>query len=68
MQISPDKTRSYPQLKSKIDKVKVYAAGATITRIADIQLDTTEVPEHFEIAGLPLALDIAAFGCGWKRM
>lgn len=58
MTISLDTTPSvYLQLTSKIDKVKVYAAGATITRIADIQLDATEIPEHFEIAGLPLALD-----------
>lgn len=58
MTIYPDKTQNvYPQLTSKIDKVKVYAAGATITRVADIQLDTTEVSEHVEIAGLPLALD-----------
>jgi hypothetical protein len=58
MTISPDTTANvYPQLISKIDKVKVYAAGATITRVADIQPATIEVPEHFEIAGLPLALD-----------
>lgn len=59
MIISTDTTQSlYPELTSKIDKVKVYAAGATITRIADIQLETTEeLPEHVEIAGLPLALD-----------
>lgn len=41
------------QLTSRIDKVKLYAAGATITRIADF----TEASEHIEIPGLPLALD-----------
>jgi hypothetical protein len=45
------------QLTSRIDNVKVYAAGATITRVADLQLDVREVPEHVELAGLPLALD-----------
>jgi hypothetical protein len=44
-------------LTSRIDKVKVYAAGATITRIANLQLGEGEVPEHVEIDGLPLALD-----------
>ncbi len=37
--------------------MKVYAAGATITRIANLQLNAEEVPEHVEIAGLPLALN-----------
>lgn len=37
--------------------MKVYAAGATITRIANLQLNAEEVPEHIEIAGLPLALN-----------
>jgi len=45
------------QLTSRIDKVKVYAAGATVTRIAEIQLSAGEVPEQVEIAGVPLALD-----------
>lgn len=45
------------QLTSRIDSVKVYAAGATITRVADIQLDKGDIAEHVEIAGLPLALD-----------
>lgn len=45
------------QLTSRIDSVKVYAAGATITRVADIQLDRGDAAEHVEIAGLPLALD-----------
>jgi hypothetical protein len=56
--MSDDKTRNfYTQLTSKIDNVKVYAAGATVTRVAELQLGTEEVPEHVEIAGLPLALD-----------
>lgn len=45
------------QLTSRIDNVKVYAAGATITRVADLGLGVGEVPEHVELAGLPLALD-----------
>ncbi|HEY9707730.1 MAG TPA: mucoidy inhibitor MuiA family protein, partial [Oculatellaceae cyanobacterium] len=50
-------TMAIAQLTSRIDSVKVYAAGATITRVADIQLDRGDVAEHVEIAGLPLALD-----------
>ena len=46
-----------PQLTSRIDKVKVYAAGATVTRIAELQHSTGEMPEQVEIAGVPLALD-----------
>lgn len=46
-----------PQLTSRIDKVKVYAAGATVTRIAQIQLSSGKVPEKVEIPGIPLALD-----------
>lgn len=58
MVMSNDKTQSaYTQLTSKVDKVKVYAAGATITRIANLQLTTGEAPQQIEIAGLPLALD-----------
>ncbi|MCP2731147.1 mucoidy inhibitor MuiA family protein [Limnofasciculus baicalensis] len=46
------------QLPAKIDKVKVYATGATITRIAEFsEISNGEVPEEVEIAGLPLALD-----------
>lgn len=45
------------ELASRIDTVKVYAAGATITRIAELQLNAAELPEHVEIPGLPLALD-----------
>ncbi|MEQ8959468.1 MAG: DUF4140 domain-containing protein [Coleofasciculus sp. C2-GNP5-27] len=45
------------QLASKIDKVKVYAAGATVSRIADLHLENGETPEQIEISGLPLALD-----------
>jgi hypothetical protein len=58
MAMSYDKTRSvYAQLTSRIDKVKVYAVGATVTRVADLQINAEEIPEHVEIAGLPLALD-----------
>ncbi|MEW5857709.1 MAG: DUF4139 domain-containing protein [Cyanobacteriota bacterium] len=45
------------ELASRIDTVKVYAAGATVTRIAELQLNAGELPEHVEIPGLPLALD-----------
>ncbi|MEQ9234830.1 mucoidy inhibitor MuiA family protein [Coleofasciculus sp. E2-BRE-01] len=45
------------QLASKIEKVKVYAAGATVSRIADLHLENGETPEQIEISGLPLALD-----------
>jgi uncharacterized protein YheU (UPF0270 family) len=56
--MSDDKTPSvYAQVTSRIDKVKVYAAGATVTRVADLQLGAGEIPEHVEMAGLPLALD-----------
>ena len=56
--MSYDKTRSvYAQLTSRIDKVQVYAVGATVTRVADLQINAQEIPEQVEIAGLPLALD-----------
>jgi hypothetical protein len=35
----------------------VYAAGATVTRIAELPASGGELPEIVEIAGLPLALD-----------
>ena len=58
MVMSEDKTHSvYVQLTSKIDKVKVYAAGATVTRVANLQRRTGEAPQQVEIAGLPLSLD-----------
>lgn len=58
MVMSDNKTPSaYTQLTSKIDKVKVYAAGATITRIAQLERRAGEAPQQVEIAGLPLALD-----------
>ncbi len=41
------------QLNSKIDRVKLYAAGATVSRVAELA-DRNEV---VEIPGLPLALD-----------
>jgi hypothetical protein len=37
--------------------VKVYAAGATVTRIAELPASGGELPKIVEIAGLPLALD-----------
>ncbi|MEP0855396.1 DUF4139 domain-containing protein [Trichocoleus sp. DQ-U1] len=45
------------ELASRIDTVKVYAAGATVTRIAELHLNVGELPEHVEIPELPLALD-----------
>lgn len=45
------------QLSSRIDAVKVYAAGATVTRIAELNLPAEGLPEQVEISGLPLALD-----------
>jgi hypothetical protein len=45
------------QLTSRIDAVKIYAAGATITRIAELRLTPESMPEQVEIASLPLALD-----------
>ena len=58
MVISDDKTQSVcTKLTSRIDKVKVYAAGATVIRIAELRLSAGEAPEQVEIAGLPLALD-----------
>ena len=45
------------QLTSKIDAVKIYAAGATVTRIAELHLTPNSLPEQVEIPGLPLALD-----------
>jgi len=41
------------ELSSRIDKVKVYASGATVTRVAELEAASEQV----EIAGLPLALD-----------
>ena len=58
MAMSNDKTQSvYAQLTSRIEIVKIYSAGATVTRIAEFLLTAGELPEHVEIAGLPLALD-----------
>ncbi len=45
------------QLTSRIDAVKIYAAGSTVTRIAELRLTPDTLPEQVEIAGLPLALD-----------
>ena len=45
------------QLASRIDAVKVYAAGATVTRKAELPASGGELPKIVEIAGLPLALD-----------
>lgn len=58
MVMSNDKTQSaYTQLTAKIDKVKVYAAGATITRVAQLERRAGAAAQQVEIAGLPLALD-----------
>ncbi|HEY9872359.1 MAG TPA: DUF4139 domain-containing protein [Candidatus Obscuribacterales bacterium] len=45
------------QLSSRIDSVKIYSAGATVARVADLPLTSAELPEKVEIPGLPLALD-----------
>ncbi len=45
------------RLTSNIDKAKVYASGATITRIANLELVAGEIPNTVEIPGLPLALE-----------
>jgi Domain of unknown function (DUF4139)/N-terminal domain of unknown function (DUF4140) len=45
------------QLTSRIDAVKIYAAGSTVTRIAELRLAPDTLLEQVEIPGLPLALD-----------
>ncbi|MGK7925214.1 MAG: DUF4139 domain-containing protein, partial [Spirulina sp.] len=45
------------QLASQIDKAKIYAAGATVTRVAQLQLGEGQVPDRVEIPDLPLALE-----------
>jgi hypothetical protein len=47
-------------MNSKIDKVKLYAAGATVTRVAELAAIDGKLPEKVEIDGLPLALDDAS--------
>ena len=42
---------------SRIDTVKIYSAGATITRIAQLNITTEELPAQIEITEFPLALD-----------
>lgn len=44
-------------MNSKIDKVKLYATGATVTRVAELVVIDGKLPEKVEINGLPLALD-----------
>ncbi|NER35853.1 MAG: DUF4139 domain-containing protein [Oscillatoria sp. SIO1A7] len=44
------------QLTAKIDKVKVYASGATIVRAAEVER-FLQSSQEVEIPGLPLALD-----------
>ncbi|MEM9538859.1 MAG: mucoidy inhibitor MuiA family protein [Cyanobacteria bacterium P01_E01_bin.42] len=44
-------------LVSQIDRAKVYAAGATVTRVASLQLEEGQIPDRVEISDLPLALD-----------
>ncbi|MGF1489694.1 MAG: DUF4140 domain-containing protein, partial [Prochloraceae cyanobacterium] len=48
---------SLARLNSNIDKAKVYASGATITRIAELELVDGEIPSRVDIAGLPLTLE-----------
>ncbi|MUH00842.1 DUF4139 domain-containing protein [Scytonema sp. UIC 10036] len=45
------------QLTSRIESVKVYCAGATVTRIAELSLTPENLPEQVEIAELPLSLE-----------
>lgn len=45
------------QLATKIDKAKLYHLGATITRIAELQLIDGKIPDQVEIPDLPLVLD-----------
>lgn len=45
------------QLTSRIESVKVYSAGATVTRIAEFPLIPEKLPEQVEIAELPLSLE-----------
>ncbi|KYC37030.1 hypothetical protein WA1_46145 [Scytonema hofmannii PCC 7110] len=45
------------QLTSRIESVKVYSAGATVTRFAELSLTHGKLPEQVEIAELPLSLD-----------
>ena len=47
-------------MNSKIDKVKLYAAGATVTRVAELAVTDGKLPGKVEIDGLPLALDDAS--------
>ncbi|PZO38520.1 MAG: hypothetical protein DCF19_16495 [Pseudanabaena frigida] len=47
------------QLTSKIDKVKVYAEGSTVTRLASLSAIAWQSETEVEIVGLPLALDDA---------
>ena len=43
-------------LESRIDSVKVYHAGATVSRVVEVTADDGRVPQDVEINGLPLAL------------
>jgi hypothetical protein len=45
------------QLTSRIESVKVYCAGATVTRLAEFSLTPENLPEQVEIAELPLSLE-----------
>jgi Domain of unknown function (DUF4139)/N-terminal domain of unknown function (DUF4140) len=56
---------SIAQLASKIEKVKVYAEGSTVRRLASLsaiagQIDNVTEQIEVEIIGLPLALDDAS--------
>ncbi len=56
---------SIAQLASKIEKVKVYAEGSTVRRLANLseiagQIDNVTAQIEVEIVGLPLALDDAS--------
>lgn len=44
-------------IHSSIQTVKLYAAGATVIRYADLNLSDRPLPTEVEIAGLPLSLE-----------
>lgn len=48
-------------VESRIERVKVYHKGARVERVIEISaVDAASLPDEFEIAGLPLALEDAS--------
>lgn len=43
-------------LSSRIDAVQVYRRGATITRVAELVVESGPLPDEVELTGLPLSL------------